>query len=588
MKKYIKYTSIGGILLLLFSACNPESGVEETTEFCGRLQIRGEIVGTGTGVTKADKDELGSYIRFLPGDEIGFFSFHENGCSRGSMAEHNGKDDTQYYKNEKLTYTEQNMFVDLDGESDVVYPTLGTTFAYYPYSSSETAPEDYVKSDGKKLQNNECYINIFAEGSENKVVKDILTASAAKLYYNVNYAFRHQFSMLLFSLDEGFSHEQNKEGLTVHLTEKILGAHVTREWGTKANPELLTFEIDRCDLSAAEGKGSSEFVTGKCIDEYTVGGSTKKNVYRVILPYGSKVDYISVNDVNGKPQKVRLPESVLPELKAGWKYPLTIKMDGIVPTVYPHKIEEWGATEEIVVDQLAGIYSLSELREWITLYNDNSKNFWLEREDDESNPFSKYGIKTGEPGSWTFYIRANIDCAEFKNAGGVLINELGDGVTLDGGKYILSNLTLKASATGNAAGIIGKVTDGGIVRNLRLENITVTGGGKGTSAGCIAATIGDGAQVVNCTVKQANMTGDGYVGVLAGTMSGGVALECKFRGMVTAPLYLKGTEEAPDEGGESEVSPMPYKGIVGQLTGGTLENIINQVNFAEVGDVETE
>ena len=573
MKTNIKYLPIWGILLLFFSACSPENNVEESTEICNRLWIRGEIVGaamvtkadgadtdagtdtdtsggtdTGSGEgIKAEVDGLGSYTKFVEGSEIGFFSFHKNGCN-GNHTNGEGDDDT-YYQNRKLTYTAEKKFEDLEGPSDgpVFLPTLGSTFAYFPYSK---AVEVSDKND------NEVYINIFKEPN---VVEDILTASAVKLSTSVNYGFRHQFSMLLFYLGEGFKEEnQAEDGITVHLTEKILGAHVTREW--ENDRERLTFTVDRGDLN---GPGCSEFKTGPRIDNYDKG----RAVYRVILPPGSDVDYIELKDQNGNPQKVRLPktDNVLPKLESGHKYPLTIKMDGVKPTVYPHSISKWEEKEDVEILEPAGIRSSEELQDWITLYNDEDNKKYLEDKDDTNNPFCEYGTK--EDGHWTFYIRANIDCADLKDEDGVLINELGDGVTLDGGKYILSNLTLKAAPNGNA-GIIGNVK--GNLKGLRLENVTVIGGGSRTSAGCIAAII-SGGQVMDCTVKMANMTGSGFVGVLAGTMSGGVANRCRFRGMVMAPLYLSGEQQKT------------YQGIVGKIEVGAAfgDDITNQVNFVE-------
>lgn len=584
MKTNIKYLPIWGMLLLFFSACSPESenGMEESTEICNRLWIRGEIVGAavatkadgtstdagtdtdagestdpGTGGdVKAKFDVLGSYTEFVEGSEIGFFSFHKNGCDGDHT---NGEGDESatatptYYQNRKLTYTAEKKFEDLEGPSDgpVFLPSLGSTFAYFPYSADK-APDDY-----KKLEANEFYINIFK--GEN-VVEDILIASAVKLSTSVNYSFKHQFSMLLFYLGEGFNEEDKnaESGITVHLTQKILGAHVTRKW--ENGRERLTFTVDRGDVNDA-GPGYSEFKTGPSIE----GSDKGRAVYRVILPPGSEVDYIELKDQNQKLQKVRLPKTVLPKLESGYKYPLTIKMDGVEPTVYPHSISKWEEKEGVEIPEPAGIRSLEELQGWITLYNDEDNQQHLEDEDNVNNPFTKYGTK--ENGHWTFYIRANIDCANLTDEDGVLIDELGENVTLDGGKYVLSNLTLKAAPGGNA-GIIGNMK--GNLKGLRLENVTVIGGGSGTSAGCIAAII-SGGQVLDCTVKMANMTGSGFVGVLAGTMSGGVANRCRFRGMVMAPLHLSAGQQKT------------YQGIVGKMEaeaafGG---DIINQVNFVK-------
>lgn len=566
MKRYIRYISIVGILLSLFSACNLENGSEQPVSTDGRLRIKGEIVGADIAVvTKAIRDDLNSYDKFETNDKIGFFSFHENLCNKDSEDDHL-PDDDKYYKNHELTYTPEKMFEDLKSDEYVELPTLGVTFAYFPYSdepvpSASFEEGKYVKADGTGLTDDETYVHIFTEDDK---VEDILTASVAKLSYSVNYAFRHQFSMLLFDLGEGFSvKKQDEKGLTVHLTERILGAHVTREWGPESAPEVLKFVIDRRPATETQRPGHIDFVTGGVIPNYPEKG---KSVYRMILPHASKVDYILLKDENGNEQKVYMPESALPKMEPGWIYSLTIRMDGIVPTVYPCEIEPWGDDpEEIEVNKLPGIYTRGELEEWAKLYNENQAllpDLGGDKEDATYKALAEYGTK--EETGWTFYLRGNIDCDGLNT--NMLIRTLGDGVTLDGGKCTLSNLTLQASGN-NDAGIIGEMT-GGTVRDLHLVNVTVVGGNAGTSAGCIAAKISGGV-VTECTVKQASMKGKGYVGVLTGTMSGGAAGLCKFRGTVTAPLELE------DDYGA-------YQGVVGMFAGYTpsfSQNIVNQVRF---------
>ena len=81
-----------------------------------------------------------------------------------------------------------------------------------------------------------------------------------------------------------------------------------------------------------------------------------------------EIDYIEATDVNGNIQKIRSVKETLPELKPGWKYPMTIRMDGIVPTVYPHEIEPWGEPTKIEVDKLPGIYTPDDFEKWLALY----------------------------------------------------------------------------------------------------------------------------------------------------------------------------------------------------------------------------
>lgn len=562
--RFISISITGILLLALVTGCSQEFGPGAMPDTGHNyLAIEGEIVGAGLG-TRAQTDKLGSYNGFELGDRIGFYSFHASGCTL-TQAQHTAAGDpVEYLHNECLTYSDATgvkKFVSAEIK-DVIMNSLGLTFAYYPYSEA-TAPEGYVKLKNGKyeaLAKHDHYIHIF--DGKNQIL-DVLTASK-RLTSDVNYLFRHQFSMVLLFLGRGFDAKNNEE-LTVHLTERVIGAHLTREWAAALIPDRLTFTVDRVPLDYEGNIGHASFTAVKR-GEYVLEGTTEaRTAYSVILPYGSVIDYIEVKDIYGRPQKVRGAE--LSQLEAGWIYPATLQMgNGLEPTVYPHEITPWGESEKITVERAPGIYDAGEFEDWIGLYTEHLDDFPEIEDEDVYKALEKYGTYDPE-NKWTFYIRDTIDCSGMQSKDGTLIPRLVDGVTIDGGRYRIKNIMLDLQGAEPAVGmgLFGEI-EGGSLRNLRLYFPTVRYQGKKPS-GCIAAVI-SGGTVVDCTVREALMTCAEKAGVLAGEMTGGRVHECKVHGAI---------EATPPDGIQPE-----YRGVLGAVSEeASIGTITNSVKFVE-------
>lgn len=579
--------SAGVVLLILLSACSRDEDWTDVPQNGGFLQIEGEIVGAGVAGTRANTlDPLTlSYHSFAEDDEIGFFSFHEESCDRGtSENSHRNDDDTDYLRNEKLIYTKATGSRKFTSQTvaNVTLSKLGMTFAYFPYSSYgvdnalQRGPEGYVKKNNKEeyesLGANDYYLNIFREDGS---FEDFLTASKRQ-YFNVNYEFNHHFSMLLLYLGEGFSPAtEGNDGLKVHLTEKVLGAHVTR--GYTGGYESFVVTVDKVPMSEADNYsfGCSES-TAKKVENYKLPGTeVAKTVYPIILPPGVEIDYIEVTDISGMKQKVKPTKEALPELVGGWMYPMTIKMSGITPVIYPHEIIDWNNLPEIEVEEQAGIYDAGQFKQWLSLYNQHIENI-TNLSGDDFKKLESYGVWNQEEKSWTFYLRDNIDCTGIVAEGGrgALIKELPAGVILDGGNYVLSNLMLNfkdSSPTDKMVGMIGEI-NGGTLQNLHVEFVTVRNMSNDIPSGCIAAKISSGT-IRGCAVRQAALICGGVrpAGVLAGSITGGTVHNCKFHGFVQADVM------------DHEDYPL-YKGVVGTITPGginLLGDIVNRLVFTE-------
>ncbi len=550
------------------------------------LQIEGEIASTMAVRAVPDNKLTMSYDTFGSGDTIGFFSYHDPNCAKPDRWSHRkGNDDTLYLKNTKLTYSDMGgarKFTSTE-VANVALGKFGVTFAYFPFAPKEKMPPNYVKSDGSSLvvpsgsQKGEHYIHIFTEDGH---IVDLLTAQKMQ-YDNINYQFRHRFAMVLLFLGEGFSPDTEGNGkLTVHLTYHVLGAHILRKEIDPFPYEDFPLTVDTVPLDKASeyGFGRSSF-TAPRVDGYTLlVGQEPRTVYPVILPAGAKIDYIEVKDKTGKLQRVKPARGeALTGLEGGWKHPLTIRMEGIVPTVYPHEIIDWNEQHVGEVDKLPGIHSEEQFAAWLKVYNRNADNMESMTTED-STLLAQYGVynneETLDPG-WTFYLWNDIDCKDMKpDANGAFVKALTEGVTFDGKGYVLHNLMLDFEHIGPSSGLVGLIGEirGGWLRNLHLDFVTVRNMFTNVPSGCIAGRISSG-QIFDCTVREAKMMCRGGVaGVLAGEMSGGDMAGCKFHGMVQA-------KEMQDE------TEWGYKKIVNGVVGrmpsdfkGTVANdIINRV-----------
>lgn len=571
-------------LILLLSACSEEQDWTAGGQDAGYLQIEGEIMGSaGVADTRAAPGDLPmTFLSFKDNDRIGFFSFHDKNCDKKDRYAHRPyetNDDIDWLRNEELTYG-MKKFTSTNIQ-DASLSKFGVTFAYFPYSSKK--PDKYVKTDGQELNEAaEHYVHIFTDGTEAGGVHivDLLTASKIQ-YFDVNYKFYHKFSLLLLFLGEGFKPEQeDNQTLKVHLTEKILGAHITRAWIDPPPYEQFTLSIDRVPKSEANEYDFGHITfTAPRIANYKLpeaaADTPERSVYPVILPAGTEIDYIEVTDKTGMLQIVKPTKEALPKLEEGWMYPLTITMTGVTPTIYPHEIVPWNPQEEIEIDRVPGIYTDEDFEEWIELYNKYAPDGFNKEKMNEDDAakldgyFGEYndGTAEGSEGSWTFYLRDDIDCEGIVAEGGALINELPAGVTLDGGYRVLSNLMLdfehqEESLKDNAVGLIGNI-NGGTLKNVRMEFVTVRNMNPNYPAGCLAGKISKG-YVIDCTVREAAMMCSGVTkaGVLVGEMTNGIVDNCKFHGMVQA---------------EPSTVEAQLKGIVGNRTGGSITGIINRV-----------
>lgn len=551
MKTHKYHSILAFLAFCICTACTKDIGMEGLPQGKDYLKVyaiigetataearNGETGGEETGgegtTTPGNKDRYGT-----PMDEL--FSYKATnkgggfvkGCQIGlySVKNVNGVNDQERLVNEPLTFIEkENNIGDTriagfkSDEIEIASMTnLGPTFVYYPYSAdNDIALEDRPT----EIINWEYPINIYktpsSEGDQNQII-DLLTATSGgtlnSTYGVVLYTFKHACSMLMIHRGEGFDKKETK--VEVKIKNK-LQAYISRTTGSFS----LKFR-DVTNESTAEIP--TVFPTNFC-EDYEINATTgEQDVYSVILPPGAIVEYIKMEDNFGTWQYIRPNDGDI-TLKEGWRQPVTVKMTGLYPTIYPHTISPW-EYETIKIDENSapGIYNSEDFMGWVEAYstykNNNSNKTTLET----------YGTKD-ETGTWTFHLYTDINFSEQPDAVSTtecqyFIQTFTD--KLEGHGHTLKNITLKkTSNTDSNVGFIGTL-NGGSINNLKINGITVTATenvNASTYVGTLAGSITAGS-ITNCKITGINLEcKQGYAGALAGQASAGTFDTCLLEG----------------------------------------------------------
>lgn len=512
MKAIIQNSILACLAFCLGTACTEEAGVETAINGKGYLEVYATIEEASTVQSRADNntqntDKFGvgmdNYFSYLSGSNT-----FVNGCRIGLFSA-NGTDgnyDESRLVNVPLTYKGES-FVNEDIEISSM-TNLGHTFAYYPYSAiNNTHPQTgnpltydidlYVHNDGTN--------NPYDTDNKNKVI-DLLKASNNGTIsgWRINYTFSHACSMLTIERGIGFNGKNWTDGdneVLVKLNNGLQG-YITRTTGN------FTFGVK--DDDKAPVIFPANYYT------YTNTKNELIKIHSVILPPKAKVEYIKIKDDFGTWQYVRPEGNILQSLEAGNRYPVTVKLDGPSPTIYPHEITSWDDKTISIENKNAGIYDLDDLKGWIDAYNNNGD-------------LSKYGYGTtvGDKTQWIFHLYADIDCSELTEEYQYFIQTFTD--CLEGHGHTLKNIQLTKKENGNI-GLIGELK-GGSINNLKIDGISISGGtADNDCTGTIAGTITNGS-ITECKITGINIDCEkGLVGSLAGKATSGTVDICLLEG----------------------------------------------------------
>lgn len=518
MKTIIRNSILAGLTFCMGTACTKETGIEEISEPKSYLEVFASIGEVSTAPARANEEEenTSSYkdkygvpmdvlYSYLPTNGGGGFV---NGCQIGiySRYDTNGEYTAGRLVNKPLTFKEES-FVSESIEIPSM-TNLGPTFAYYPYSAVNNTINNEQSTNNKILRSElDIYVakdnnNPYTEENNNTVI-DLLTASNGGSLSDdgtIFYAFKHACSMLLIYRGEGFD---AKNGSDYQVKVKLEKGRKSEVYSNNGNFSLLTTDDD---------SKPTNFTANYC-DNY--GADNDEKVYSVILPPGAKVKYIQMVDNFGTMQYI-YPEETL-TLSGGWRYPVTVKLDGLYPTIYPHDITPWNDQIITIDTKNPGIYDLEKFQQWIEAYKNSPQ---------DADELDDYGVYDNN--KWTFHLYADIDCKNITVASS-LIPTFSD--CLDGHGHTLKNIKLTPTDGKTNIGIIGELKDEGSIENLKVEGITVSGGTSDNYyTGTIAGTITNGS-ITECKITGIDIDcPNGHVGALAGKISAGTVTTCLLEG----------------------------------------------------------
>ena len=545
----------------LFSSCKNEEGHDSFDKGYGNT-LYATLSGSIQSSTRALYDDRDNWSvnGYTNNDVVGLYAKTGNLDGDGSFV------NSPMYFSRAVSSTFQ--FENADLNMDRSQFSANNTILYYPFDPDmeEKGMNLRQTKPGEDLER--CPDFLFMKNLDDDNLKKQQVLSGR---------FNHVFSELIIVRGEGFDQAENKEIFIVTNTP-CTRLRLIENPNPSGNSEVRNvWKIPDLYYDADDNLTEEESRRWKAWKgaDFEIKENDLREAFYVMIPNvysyryslnGSNVnvsnvaiDYIELYDDGGILQRISnftLEESSK-QLKNGVRYPVEIKMDGLVPTVYPYKILPWGDTQDITVERETGI-TQSNYTTWVKTYYDYTN---------DPNPADKYDetllnfgdkkIKESDGSvTWTFYILENID---FKNGGNEMrISKLKD--VLDGMGNQLSNLNLTDS-------FIGEISGNGSLTNLSIKGLTVKSDKEGQNVGIGALTnrLTDNGSIIKCEVD-ATLSANCSVGIMAGEVTGGRVEKSNFSGL----LIGKGSSDNPyryligrtPEGNNFEIKDTNYSGII--------------------------
>lgn len=533
------------------------------------LAINANICGaphTRAVTNPNDTSDGWSYIDFQYGDRMGFFSSGGN-YTEGTYGE-------APFVNQELIYTGgvggDNFRDPNDTQFSPTHMKGNEIFMYFPYSADITTDKGFELRTKNMpghapVDTARCidllstdYLSIYSEN----------TSSKAALYGE----FKHTFAELIIMRGKGFDKPpkipgKNEWEIKVVLNQPITGLKtVTSPEGEpwKCTP---TFVYDSLSMTRLEAQTWEAWLGGNfyLTEQDTIG----QNAWYVVVPtigceanIGEKragvrtiVEYVELYDNDGNLQRVsslRLSNSNTKYVDGGWRYPMQISMEELVPTANPCAIMPWKPNVDLTDARVRGINNLTEFEKWVTAYN-----AYLNDPDNELNKEAllQYGDLYKNPDEtfyWHFYVLTDLDLSSLStDVNRPVIPVLRD--ILDGeSTNFVNGRFLNYKITGLNAPLVGQLTgDNAQIINFDFERPNVRfDENYPDAAGILANTMEEGASVENCLIRQGTMYHPGGpAGMIAGSITSTCSIEdCTVSGYLIAETYADALVGVKTEG----------------------------------------
>ena len=509
------------------------------------------------------------------GDRLGFYAEH------GDRLTDEGEGS---FVNIPLTCTDEgNKFTFRNGNVKIspTHMSADAVYMYFPYSDGIGDKDSYATAKGMELRRTKT-----GETAPLRCV-DFLTADGLDVSDLDNGVlsgtFEHAFSEIIVMRGKGFDKPRNEAEKKITVVMKEPYSHLrinyspVNPWG--CTPELVYdnsyTRVNRDGCYRWEAWQGNNF-------GITSEDPEGSEAWYVLLPTladsPTTVDYIEIYDNEGVLQRVsslKLAGGNTKQLEAGWRYPMEITMEELVPTVNPFRVIPWNDEGDITNARTRGISTVGDFTAWLLQYNKYISG------GDNEDELLKYGDRIisgpedNKKTTWHFYIFEDLDFSNYnytEQAADVIIAELRDGDILDGISTTLEDhIFINHKILNLTKPFVG--TLGGTLQNLDFEEPYFENTAAETDdvkpVGMLANSIAGGT-IDNCNIDNGTVLSYfGPVGMIAGQINGGSVINCEVSGfMIGASSYVPADSNEP-------------KYLFGTAPQGTvtLENNISRVQF---------
>lgn len=569
------YIPLACLLTVAFNSCTVDEPMNMAQGSNGEAIFVAGVGGlnddseSGTRAKIAQGNDYWSYTRFDNAtDTIGFYSLMGNLNADGG----NGS-----FLNEPMVFVRAEGYesqadrlwkgvfrgVNMDYDIGMIHAEGNKTFVYFPYS-------EFMEDKGKGLRLRK---EVIYNGVKSYRCIDALYIGSIDDNTNAVMSgdFNHNFCELRITRGEGFdSPPEGCERITVVTTEPYTHVRVINNpYSNHADWKILepyydednTWDWSTADKQLTPYEACKRWDTWKGEPIQTDPLKEPVETNYVIIPTAisnsrSTVEYIEICDNNGLWHKITsfaLMNGNDKRANPTYRVPVEVRMEGLIPTIYPYTISEWDDPENITDERSRGINSPSEFYDFLMAYNR-----YIDSNRTNETGLENFGDRSEKDGvvGWHFYLNQDIDMRNIQTDNvefNYRITELAD--TLDGLRHSITNLRIN-----NDSGFIGEMTQGSCLRDLEVSGITVTNNYASTQVTGGLVDLMSGGVITGCSVD-GNIRTPGIVGMAVGTMTGGSVTNCTFTGVLSGgSTYNNLFGLVPT--GESSWSGNRYSGLI--------------------------
>lgn len=510
-------------LLTLVSCSSEEDGVlmpREVEDLAIDVTLPGGSFYDTRANTNDDNDHW-TYRSFEIGDQLGFYSQSGNyridegrgPINNALLTCEKSKDGWFHFRANDVQISQQ-------------FLNASSVFFYFPYDAG-------ISSPGMELRES-------AVGIDNTTTlrcKDFLSGNGLDVSSlakgSLSGQFVHTFSELIIMRGSGFDNpEPGKEGIYVVLKKPYTHIKATPQ----ANPWKIKLSLENIYGSPTADNDPRRWQAWAGEMYAETGWDSGKPAWYVVLPslpdLPTEIDYIELYDNDGNLQRVTSMSLMNGgrKVESGWRYPVEIQMNELIPTVYPYRIIPWNTNIDLTDERTRGINDIREFREWLTAYSsyvNNSANV------DET--LLRYGDRVVDTHGnflyWHFYILNDINFRDAFTVGNPIIPVLKD--VLDARSSILleDGFQFANNRLSNLTGpLVGTLQGNGALENINITSTTLISNTV-IPTGILANNM-TGGLIDNCYVINGTLITNGNVGMGVGNATGGKIMNSNFSGLL--------------------------------------------------------